>query len=108
MNDNLSLTYYYGSNNIPIIPNVRFGVDELAEDFLLAIPKHSLIAIGVYGFYKHKFEKYEWYCFLEHILPLLQPTGVVVYGNLNDKIFDPFKKCYHFHYYTPWIYTNYH
>lgn len=29
MNDNLSLTYFYGNNGIPVIPNLRCGIDEL-------------------------------------------------------------------------------
>lgn len=106
INDNLSLTYFYGKNGIPVIPNIRCGVDELLPEFISAIPKHSLIAIGVHGFCKYKFEKYEWYCFLEKILPVLEPSGVIVYGSLNSTIFDTFKEKYNFYFYTPWIYTH--
>lgn len=106
INDNLSLTYYFGENGIPIIPNIRCGVDELLPEFLAAIPKHSLIAIGVHGFCKYKFEKYEWFCFLEKILLELEPAGVIVYGALNDPIFAIFKEKYDFYFYTPWIYTH--
>lgn len=106
INDNLSLTYFYGNNGIPVIPNIRCGVDELVPEFLSAIPKHCLIAIGAHGFCKYKFEKYEWYCFLEKILVDLEPSGIIVYGTLNDAIFDEFKEKYDFHFYTPWIYTH--
>ena len=52
INDNLSLTYYYATNGIPVIPNVRWGIDQTADEFLQAIPKQSLIAIGTHGFSK--------------------------------------------------------
>ncbi len=106
MNDNLSLTYFYGNHEIPIIPNVRCGVDELLPEFMEALPKHSLTAIGVHGFYKYKFEKYEWYCFLEKILAGLEPSGIIVYGALKDSVFDKFKENYNFYFYTPWIYHH--
>lgn len=105
MNDNLSLTYYYGNKGNLVIPNIRCGVDELIPDFISAIPKNQLIAIGVHGFYKYKFEKYEWYCFLDKILPMLEPNGIIVYGTLNSPIFDKFKARYNFYFYRPWIYT---
>ena len=106
MNDNLSLTYFFGNNGIPVIPNIRCGVDELMPDFLNAIPKNCLIAIGTHGFYKYRYEKYEWYCFLEKILSELNPSGIIVYGSLTDKMFDTFKQQCPFYFYTPWIYTH--
>ena len=50
--DNLSLTYFYGTNGIPVIPNIRCGDDDLLPEFLEAIPKKSMIAIGTHGFCK--------------------------------------------------------
>lgn len=105
INDNLSLTYFFGQNGVPVIPNIRCGVDELLPEFISAIPKHSLIALGVHGFYKYKFERYEWYCFLERVLMEIEPTGVIIYGALNAPIFDVFKEKYNFYFYTPWIYN---
>lgn len=106
MNDNLSLTYYYGNHNNKVIPNIRFGIDELADEFLAAIPKHSLIAIGTHGFIKETYKKAEWYCFLEKIIDTLEPLGIVVYGNLSGHIFDEFENKCKFYYYEPWIYSN--
>ncbi|GHU50744.1 hypothetical protein FACS189459_5200 [Bacilli bacterium] len=57
MFSNLSLTYYYGFNNIKVIPNIRYGLDETADEFLKAIPKNQLISIGTYGFCKTNEEK---------------------------------------------------
>lgn len=106
MNDNLSLTYYYGKQGNKIIPNIRYGIDDLSDDFLSAIPKHSLIAIGTHGFIKKIPQKAEWYCFLEKTLNTLEPTGVIVYGKLSGDIFKDFEDKCKFYYYEPWIYSN--
>jgi len=91
MNDNLSLTYYYGSNGIPVIPNLRCGIDDLLPEFLSALPKRSVVAVGTHGFIKTKHERYNWFCFLETIINEIEPTDVVVYGTLNDPMFDELK-----------------
>ena len=44
--DNLALTYYYGSCGIPIIPNLRCGIDELLPEFLSAIPRTILLLLA--------------------------------------------------------------
>ena len=106
MNDNLSLTYYYGSHGIPIIPNIRYGIDELADEFLETIPNNSLIAIGTHGFFKEKISKAEWFCFLEKIIDILKPSGIIVYGSLSGKVFNYFKATTKFYSYLPWIYLN--
>lgn len=106
MNDNLSLTYYYGKEHNYVIPNIRYGSDELADEFLYAIPKHCLIAIGTHVFIKKMPEKAEWYCFLEKVIKTLEPTGIIVYGNLRGKIFEEFGDKCKFYFYEPWIYSN--
>lgn len=103
MNDNLSLTYYFGNNGIPVIPNIRCGIDELVPEFLDAIPKHSIIAVGTHGFIKTTNEKYEWYCFLDTIITKLDPKKIIVYGTLSSKIFDDIKQRQEFVLYDSWI-----
>ncbi|MCF0113690.1 MAG: DUF4417 domain-containing protein [Bacilli bacterium] len=103
MNDNLSLTFYYAKNGATIIPNIRFGIDSLADEFLSAIPKNCLVAVGCHGFIKTKVEKAEWFWFLDKIINTLEPTGIVVYGTLNGSLFDSFKSKVPFYCYQPWI-----
>ena len=103
MNDNLSLTYYYGNNGIPVIPNLRCGIDELLPEFLAAIPRKSIVAVGTHGFIKTIPEKYEWFCFLERVIDELDPTAIIVYGTLNSKLFDPLKEKTKFILYDAWI-----
>lgn len=106
INDNLSLSYFYGNHGIKVIPNLRCGIDELLPEFLEAIPKHQMIAIGTHGFCKEISEKCEWRCFLEKIIPELEPTKIVVYGSLTGPIFDDIKKDATFVFYKPWITTR--
>lgn len=106
MNDNLSLSFYYGKQGNNLIPNIRYGIDELADEFLSAIPKHTLIAVGTHGFIKETYKKAEWYCFLEKIISALEPSGIIVYGKLSGNIFKDFEEKCKFYYYEPWIYSN--
>ena len=106
MYDNLALTYFYGKNYIPIIPNLRCGIDELLPEFLDAIPKHVLVALGVHGFIKSAPMKAEWYCFIDTIIKELEPSGIIVYGSLTGKIFDELKNRCPFYFYEPWIYSD--
>lgn len=101
--DNLSLSFYYGNQGIPIIPNIRCGVDELLPELLKCIPKNSRIAVGTHGFIKTVPEKYEWYCFIEKIIQELNPSDIIVYGTLNNDMFDDFKSKTNIVCYTPWI-----
>lgn len=103
MNDNLSLTYYFGLQGIPVIPNLRCGTDDLLPEFLSAIPNKNYVAIGTHGFIKETWQQCEWYCFLEHTLQTLQSKGVIVYGSLRNPMFDYFKSQTPFYFYEPWI-----
>lgn len=103
MNDNLSLTYYYGRKGIKIIPNIRFGTEETCDEFLSAMPHNTLIAIGTHGFIQLKSQKYNWFRELNKIIDVLNPSGIIVYGFLEGKIFDSIKKRVPIYCYEPWI-----
>lgn len=100
INDNLSLTYFYGKNNVSIIPNLRCGDEK--EEFFKAIPKNCLLSIGTNGFIKEKHMKAEWFCFIEEIIKTLQPKGIIVYGPLDKSIINHFKNT-KFYLYEPWM-----
>lgn len=102
IDDNLSLTYYYGNHGIPIIPNLRCGIPELLPEFLTAIPSGSMVAVGTHGFIKNKYEKYEWYCFLEEAVAELQPPTLIVYGSLKGHLFNDIKAKTVVLEYEPW------
>lgn len=103
MYDNLSFTYFFGKQGIPIIPNLRVGISELVPEYLEAIPKNTYVAIGTHGFIKGSVEKYTWYEFIETFLNILHPKGVIVYGSLKSPLSQPLIKDIPFYYYKPWI-----
>ena len=103
MNDNLSLTYFYGKEGTKVIPNIRYGSDDTSLEFLSAIPKHKLIAIGTHGFIKTISQKAEWHCFLEKVIKNLEPSGIVVYGHLDGKMLEEIKGKCRFYFFEPWI-----
>ena len=102
MNTNLSLTYYYGNNGINVIPNIRTGSTYISEEFYDAIPKGTLVAVGTHGFIKKRSQKYEWYFSLKEIIDKLNPSGIVIYGTLNGKLFDRIKARVPIYQYDAW------
>ncbi len=84
---NLALTYYFGSQGLKIIPNLRIGDDRTLSS-LEAYPKHTLIAFGTNGFVKSIENRIIFADQVMKIIDFLEPTGVVVYGPDTDEIFN--------------------
>lgn len=103
INDNLSLTYFFCKNGIKCIPNIRYGSDETAEEYLNAFPKHTLIAIGTHGFYKTTCQKSEMYCFIENVIKHLEPSGIIIVGPLNDEVIINLSNKTKFYLYKSWM-----
>lgn len=103
MNDNLSLSFYFGNNGIPLYPAPRGGSDCTVDEYLSAFPKHTLITVGVHGFIKEKQEKSEWYYWLNKLIDTLEPTGIIVVGHLSSHIFDDLKEKVPFYFYDSFI-----
>ena len=83
---NIGITYYYGSQGIKVIPNVRLGDDRTLSS-LEAYPKHTLISVGTNGF-THKLEvRNKFSEQMVQIVDTLQPSGICVYGPIPDEIF---------------------
>lgn len=83
---NLSITYYYGTKGIKVIPNVRLG-DNRTISSLEAYPHHTLIAVGTNGFVKRIKNRVVFAEQVQIIIDTLEPTGICVYGTVPDEIF---------------------
>ena len=83
---NLACTYYYGSQGIKVIPNVRLG-DNRTLSSLDAYPKHTLIAIGTHGFTKRLDNRHIFIEQVQKIVDELEPIGICVYGPASNDIF---------------------
>jgi hypothetical protein len=84
---NLAITYYFATQGIKIIPNVRIG-DNRTLSSLEAYPKHTLIAIGTNGFVKRLDNRYIFADQVMRVIDYLEPTGICVYGPAIDEIFN--------------------
>lgn len=84
---NLGITWYFGSNGIRIIPNVRLG-DDRTMTSLEAYPKHSLIAIGTHGFTRRLDNRFIFADQVMRVINELEPTGICVYGPDPGEIFN--------------------
>ena len=83
---NLAITYYFGSQGIKVIPNVRLGDDRTLSS-LEAYPKQTLIAIGTNGFIKKLDNRYVFANQVMKVIDTLKPSGIIVYGQALDDIF---------------------
>ncbi len=84
---NLGITYYYASQGIKVIPNVRLG-DNRTLSSLEAYPHNTLIAIGTNGFIKKTQNRLIFAKQVQVIVDTLEPSGICVYGPLHNEIFD--------------------
>lgn len=77
--DNLAITYFYGRQGIPIIPNVRLGTD-CTMDSLEAYPTGTLIAIGSNGFTHELYNREVFSKQFSIVVETLKPSGIILYG----------------------------
>ncbi len=103
MNDNLSLSYYFANNGIPLYPSARCGSEDLEDEYLSAFPKQTIIALGVHGFIKKKYQKHEWRYWIKKIIDELEPTALLIVGHLDKEIIDEFSSRTKFYSYDSFI-----
>lgn len=97
MNDNLSLSYFFGNNGIPIYPNCRGGADCLNDEYLKSFPKRTYIALGVHGFIQTKEQRHEWRIWIDTIVKRIKPKGFIIIGHLPKNILSSYQVETEFH-----------
>lgn len=103
LNDNLSLSFFYANNGVPLYPNCRGGSDSVNEEYLNAFPKHTYIALGVHGFVRLKEQKHEWRLWIAKIIEKLEPKGFIVIGHLPHDIIEDYQDMVEFHLFDSFI-----
>ena len=83
---NLAITYYFGSNGLKIIPNVRIGNNDTIG-MLDAIPKECLIAVGTNGFTWDLENRAIFKNQMNIVVDTLRPSGILVYGQAYNYVF---------------------
>lgn len=103
LNDNLSLSFFYANNGVPLYPNCRGGSDSINEEYLSSFPKCTYIALGVHGFVQLKEQKHEWRLWIAKIIEKLEPKGFIVIGHLPNDIINDYKSIVEFHCFDSFI-----
>ena len=97
LNDNLSLSFFFANNGIPLFPNCRGGSESINDEYLSAFPKHTYIALGAHGFVQLKEQKHEWRVWISTLIEKLEPKGFIVVGHLPQDIIDDYRDVVEFH-----------
>lgn len=107
---NRAVGYKAQCKGLYAIPQIRWETEETYTTKVfpeklafLGAPKHSIVAIGTYGCISGRDNKYHFKAGLESMLEELEPTDVLVYGSMPEKIFGDYLTCTRFHQYDDWI-----
>ena len=107
---NRAIGYYYQSKGIYVIPQIRWGDERTytksilpEKTAFLGVEKNSIVSLGTYGCIRGKENKMYFKNGLYEMLAELEPTVVLVYGNMPEAIFGEFLKYTRFVQYPDWI-----
>lgn len=87
-----AIGHWLQKNDVPVIPNIRFGDERTFEIACAGIQKHGTIAVGSHGCIKLLSDRKYFVNGLTYIVNKLEPRTIVVYGAAPDKIFTSYKQ----------------
>lgn len=106
---NRAIGSYYQRRGQYVIPQIRWGNEYtyttkyfLEKIAFLGAEKRSVVAIGTYGCFDGKENKYHFSAGLDAMMDTLEPVVVLVYGSMPDKIFGQYMKYAKFVQYPDW------
>jgi len=107
---NRVIGFFFQRNGAYVIPQIRWG-NELTyttrllpeRAAFLGVEKHSIVAIGTYGCFKTRNDKFHFEAGLAAMMETLEPEIVLVYGSMNEKVFGSYLKSARFVAYPDWI-----
>ena len=107
---NRAIGYHFQRNGAYVIPQIRWG-NELTyttrllpeRAAFLGVEKHSIVAVGTYGCFQTRDDKYHFEAGLASMMETLEPEIVLVYGSMNEKVFGPYLNSAQFVSYPDWI-----
>ena len=106
---NRGIGSYYQRRGQYVIPQIRWGNEYTyttkyfpEKIAFLGAEKHSILAIGTYGCFGGKENKYHFEAGLEAMMDTLEPVVVLVYGPMPDKIFGKYQNYAKFVQYPDW------
>lgn len=90
------------SQGIEVIPNLSWGDERSYKFAFLGVPKGQICAMGTYGQIRDPEKRKLFKDGLGVALEAVQPKLVLVYGNMPDDIFGPYKSETKFISYPSW------
>lgn len=106
---NRAIGGYYQRRGQYVIPQIRWGNEYTyttkyfpEKIAFLGAEKHSILAIGTYGCFVGRENKYHFEAGLAAMMETLEPKVVLVYGPMSEKIFGTHTKYAQFIRYPDW------
>lgn len=106
---NRAIGSYYQRRGQYVIPQIRWGNEYTyttkyfpEKIAFLGVEKHSIVAIGTYGCFDGRENKYYFSAGLEAMLETLEPQVVLVYGSMPEKVFGQYMNYAKFVQYPDW------
>lgn len=106
---NRAIGSYYQRRGQYVIPQIRWGNEYTyttkyfpEKIAFLGAEKHSIVAIGTYGCFDGRENKYYFSAGLEAMMETLEPQVVLVYGSMPEKIFGQYMNYAKFVQYPDW------
>jgi hypothetical protein len=105
-----AIGHFYQYHGLNVYPLVRWGDERTYTKCFLpekvaftGIEHNSPVVISTYGCIRGKENKYHFQAGLEAMLEELEPSLVIVYGSMPDKVFAGFANKSVFHHFPDWI-----
>ena len=106
---NREIGSFWQRRGVNVIPNIRWGSEDTYTTSVLpekvafiGVPKHSIVALGSYGCFKHMEDRYHFQAGLAAMMETLEPEIVLVYGAMPDSIFVAYQMYAKFIQYDNW------
>lgn len=106
---NRAIGSYYQRRGQYVITQIRWGNEYTYTTkyfperiAFLGAERRSIVAIGTYGCFRGKENKYHFSAGLDAMMETLEPQVVLVYGAMPDKVFAPYTNYAQFVHYPDW------
>jgi hypothetical protein len=86
---NRELSYWFSSQGVSVIPNVRWGLKETYSWCFDGLPKRSTVAVSTLGCSKELRDRRLFEDGFLEMLKRLEPKVVIAYGTKSEKLFPP-------------------
>ena len=88
-----AIGHWLQENGVNVIPNIRWGDERTFDTCCLGVPQNSIIAVGSHGCVKLLKDREFFAKGLDHIVNVLHPKAIIVYGTAPNEIFCKYKNA---------------